>query len=222
MDQTGLAVDECSRVGAVSPGHEAHDLEMEELQLRANAYGLLATLLAAPPSADVIDVLQKIDSEDPAIAEQGAMGAAWQLLRSASDRFSLGSIDDEYHTLFIGVGRGEMVPFGSWYMTGFLMEKPLSLLRNDLQQLGIERQEGVFESEDHIAALFETMATIIASGKEISWDTQRDFFLRHIEPWATKFFDDLLTAEAARFYRAVANLGHSFIEIEKQYLSMSV
>ena len=46
--------------------------------------------------------------------------------------------------LFIGVGRGELLPFASVYMTGFLNEKPLATLRNDMVTLGVERSPDVF------------------------------------------------------------------------------
>ena len=216
MDQTILSTKEYS---GVEPPLMSEGLT-EDDQMRANVYGLLATLLARPADNTVLDLLKSIDAGTP--ADTGTMGVSWQLLKSASDRFSAAEIDDEYHALFIGVGRGEMVPFGSWYMTGFLMEKPLSALRTDLLSLGIERGEGVYESEDHIASLCETMSTIIRFPDEIDWQTQRAFFDNHLAPWAGKFFEDLQTAQCARFYRSVGHVGQSFIAIEKQYLSMAV
>ena len=119
------------------------------------------------------------------------------------------------------MGRGEVVPFGSWYLTGFLMEKPLALLRADLERFGIERQEGVPESEDHIAALCDAMALIIRSGEEIPFAAQQAFFAAHLEPWAGRFFEDLQAAPSANFYRAVGFFGASFIDVERQLLGMS-
>ncbi len=62
--------------------------------------------------------------------------------------------------------------------------------------------------------------SLIISSDEIPFDTQRKFFNDHLAPWMGKFFSDLQEAKAARFYRAVGQLGEQFIEIEKQYLSM--
>jgi len=134
---------------------------------------------------------------------------------------SLPEIDDEYHALFVGLGRGELVPYGSWYLTGFLMEAPLGELRRDLERLGFDRQDGVREPEDHIAALCEVMA-MLAGPSAADLDTQRAFFDRHLGAWADRFFGDLATAEAAVFYRAVGRLGQAFVELEKQYFTLEV
>lgn len=185
--------------------------------MRANTYALLGTLLARPPSADVLLTLKAIEA--PASDGQGAMAAAWQTLRLAGERSNPEALDDEYQDLFIGIGRGELVPYGSWYLAGFMMDKPLAILRQDLATLGFERQEGVFETEDHAAALCETMALMINSD-EVSFDAQRKFFADHVGPWMGRFFQDLQNAKSARFYRAVGQLGEQFLEIEKQYLAM--
>ena len=52
----------------------------------------------------------------------------------------------------VGVGRGEILPFASYYLTGFLKDKPLAKLRNDMKEIGIELAENVKEPEDHIWA----------------------------------------------------------------------
>lgn len=186
--------------------------------LRANTYSLLAAMLAAPVSQDMLERLKQIDAD--AAADGGNVAAAWHALKLAGQWATVELLDDEYHELFIGVGRGELMPYGSWYMTGFLMDRPLSVLRQDLASLGIERQEDVHEPEDHVAALCETMSLIINSGDEISWDRQRRFFGDHMAPWIGKFFADLQNAKAARFYRAVGQLGEQFVEIERRYLTM--
>ena len=105
-------------------------------------------------------------------------------------------------------------------MTGFLLDRPLRVLRQDLAALGFERQDDVREPEDHAAALCETMSLIIDSSDEISFDTQRKFFNDHIGTWIERFFVDLQEAKAARFYRSVGQFGQQFIEIENQYLAM--
>ncbi len=129
------------------------------------------------------------------------------------------ALDDEYHRLFIGLGRGELVPYGSWYQTGFLMETPLAVLRRDLVALGFERQPGVREPEDHVAALCEVMyALAMEPGMDL--ERQRDFFQAHIESWIERFCADLESAESAVFYRAVARLGMAFFDLERRYLAM--
>lgn len=186
--------------------------------VRINTYRLLATLLAATPSQDVLSLLQQIDA--PTNNGDSGMAASWQSLRLAGERTTVEDVSDEYFDLFIGLGRGELVPYGSWYMTGFLLDRPLRVLRQDLAALGFERQEDVREPEDHAAALCETMSLIIDSSDEIPFETQRKFFNDHMGTWIERFFIDLQEAKAARFYRAVGQFGQQFIEIENQYLAM--
>jgi TorA maturation chaperone TorD len=59
--------------------------------------------------------------------------------------------EDQVQTM----SRGELLPYGSYYLTGFLNERPLARLREDLQALCIERVEKQCEPEDHAAILCE-------------------------------------------------------------------
>jgi len=188
--------------------------------VRASVYSLLAALLARIPDADTLALLACIPDESEN-AEDG-MAAAWRMLALAGERADPVALDDEYHALFIGIGRGELVPYGSWYLTGFLMEQPLALLRSDLARLGFERQPEVREPEDHAAALCETMALLIAGEQAADPALQREFFERHIGPWMGRFFRDMQSADSARFYRAVGYFGEQFMTIEQQYLGMAV
>jgi TorA maturation chaperone TorD len=193
----------------------------EAQSYRAGAYRLLAALLRhSPDSALLKNVagMSDIDEQDVELA------ITMSMLGLAARSCDEDALDDEYHNLFIGLGRGELVPYGSWYMTGFLMEKPLGELRDDLAEMGFVRSEDVHEPEDHIAALCEVMSMLIddnASGEELS-APQTLLFERHIAPWADRFFNDLSESESAIFYRSVGRFGAAFIEFEKRYLSMQV
>lgn len=191
----------------------------EAERLRANTYSLLAALLAAPPPQSLIQLLTRITPAEVGGGDQ--LASAWEVLRLAGERASVESLDDEYHALFVGIGRGELVPYGSWYMTGFLMDQPLAVLRRDLAELGFERQANVKEPEDHVAALLETMGLLIGDG-DTSVNVQRRFFQSHMGPWMKTFFLDLQKASGARFYRAVGQFGDQFIEFEQKYLTMLV
>jgi TorA maturation chaperone TorD len=180
--------------------------------LRANAYSLLGHLLAAPPTDESLALLARINEDAEGSAD--LLAAAWQMLRQAAGRTSPVELEDEFHDLFVGMGRGELMPYGSWYMTGFLMELPLAKLRKDLQELGFQRQEGVNEPEDNAAALCEVMSMICTGEQSV----QGQFFQRHIAPWMQRFFRDLQEASSARFYRAVGQLGEQFMEVEMEYL----
>lgn len=188
-----------------------------EDEFRANTYGLLGSLLTRVPDREVLDRLRSIEVSDG--EENSAMAAAWKTLAMAAQRGSPEAVDDEYHALFIGIGRGELVPYGSWYLTGFLMERPLAHLRQDLKALGFERREDVKEPEDHAGALMETMCMMIQD-TGISAHEQKQFFGRHLEPWMDRFFEDLQNANNASFYSAVGVLGAQFMELEMRYLAM--
>lgn len=184
--------------------------------VRGGIYRLLATLLYRPPGPDLLVSLKAIE---PAGTEDGVLAEPLQMLRLASERASAEAVDDEYHALFVGVGRGELMPYGSWYLTGFLMDRPLAVLRKDLAALGIERNDGVSEPEDHAAALCETMA-LLSDDPSVDPARQGRFFADHLEPWMGVFFSDLQTAQSACFYRAVGRLGERFLDFERKYLTM--
>lgn len=186
----------------------------ESAELRANCYRLLGALLVAPPNEQVLAVVMQLEA-----GGDGGLCESLDMLRVAAERANLTELDDEYHALFIGVGRGELVPYGSWYMTGFLMDQPLALLRQQLDRLGFTRQPEVKEPEDHAAALCEAMALLIGR-QDLTFQDQQQFFSVHIKPWMIAFFEDLQSANNARFYRAVGQLGKRFLEFEAQYFAM--
>jgi len=189
----------------------------EEDRLRASWYSLLARLLAAPADDGVLAVLRGLGDDDT------EFGAALRALKAAAEASSLGTIEQEFFDLFIGVGKGELVPYGSYYLTGFLHEKPLARLRDDMAKLGIARSEGVPESEDHIAALCDMMAGLItgAFGAPADLAIQRKFFDDHIGCWAPRFFENLEAAPSAAFYMPVGTLGRLFVAVESQAFAMA-
>lgn len=191
----------------------------DEDRVRGNVYALLGNLLAAPPDAALLATLQGVAPEP---GDQSLMAASWQMLAVAAARANVNDLRHEYDTLFIGLGRGEVVPYGSWYLTGFLMERPLAQLRDDLRELGVERQPGVSEPEDHAAALCDTMALLITAVDALPLEQQYEFFARHLEPWLGQFFRDLQKAPAARFYRSVGQLGEQFIGVEAQAFRVAI
>ncbi len=184
---------------------------------RAAAYSMLAALLRSPP---VQDVLNAVAGLADAVEDRDDLAVAMSMLGLSARAARPVEVDDEFHALFIGIGRGELVPYGSWYLTGFLMEKPLGVLREDLAAIGYQRTDGTCEPEDHVAALCEVMALMISD--ECSLDQQNRFFDRHIASWISRFFRDLADAKSAVFYRSVARFGAAFFDFEKQYLAMEV
>lgn len=189
-----------------------------EQRLRAGAYSVLASLLRETPSQDFLDHLGQHNADERIVDDTSK---AIKALADAAILAKQPEVEREFHDLFIGLGRGELNPYGSWYQTGFLMEKPLGVLRTDLDKLGFERQQDVAESEDHVAALCEVMSMIISDGTKHS--RQQAFFEAHMAPWFSKFFTDLQEASgASNFYRAVGQFGSAFTDLETQYFSMQV
>lgn len=180
---------------------------------RADLYGTVASLFCAPPSQAL---LERIGAAGP--GDHGLLGAAWcELVRTARN-MDAESVREEYEHLFIGVGKPEVMLYGSYYLSGFLMEKPLLILRTDLAKLGLQRAEQVVESEDHIAMLCEVMRYLILSKEEpeASLLTQKNFFTDHLQPWASSLCVTLEARPDARFYAPAARFTRCFFEIEMQ------
>jgi TorA maturation chaperone TorD len=181
---------------------------------RAQEYALLSVLLARAPDAALLSRLAQLRSD------ASPLGLAHAALAEAASRANLERVEREYFDLFIGIGRGELLPYGSYYLTGFLHERPLARLRAYLSELRIERAESEHEPEDHAAILCEIMAGIIGGRLPAPAGADRELFEHHLAPWLPRFFADLERAEAADFYRHVGVLGRVFIDIETQAFTL--
>lgn len=181
---------------------------------RAQEYALLATLLVRAPDTALLTQLGALrgDASPLGLAHAGLGDAAAATTPERAER--------EYFDLFIGLGRGELLPYASYYLTGFLHERPLARLRDDLATIGIARTEGVSEPEDHAAILCEIMAGVVGGRFPAPEGTDRDLFTRHLAPWIGRFFSDLEQAGAAQLYRHVGTLGRVFIEIETEAFAL--
>lgn len=199
---------------AVDVAPEAAPIVDDVDHLRAQQYDLLAVLLGRPPDAALLDALAGLTGGDSALGrEVAALGRlAGAVTADAAAR--------EYFDLFVGVGRGELLPYASYYLTGFLNERPLARVREDLAALGIERDAAMTEPEDHLAILLDVMAGLAAGRFAAEPVAERAFFQRHVAPWAGRFFADLERARAAHLYRAVGALGRAFLEIEASAFAM--
>jgi len=181
---------------------------------RANEYALLSVLLARAPDAGMLARLAAIR------ADASPLGLAHAALAEAAAATSVERTEREFFDLFIGVGRGELLPYGSYYLTGFLQERPLARLREDLARLGIERVDGNYEPEDHAAIMCEIMAGLIGGKFPAPAGADRELFERHLAPWIGRFFADLERAEAADLYRRVGALGRLFVAIETEAFAL--
>ncbi len=181
---------------------------------RAQEYALLAALLSRAPDQSMLDRLATLRGD------ASPLGVVHAALAESASRTAVERIEREYFDLFIGLGRGELLPYGSYYQSGFLHERPLARLREQLSGLGIERAEGEAEPEDHAAILCEIMAGVIDGRLPAEAGADRDLFEKHLSPWIGRFFADLEQAEAADFYRHVGTLGRLLMDIEKEAFAL--
>jgi TorA maturation chaperone TorD len=177
---------------------------------RAQEYALLATLLSSAPSAALLEQIAQLHGDAT------PLGRAHATIAEAASVAAVSEVEREYFDLFVGLGRGELLPYASYYLTGFLHERPLSRLRDDLAALGIERVESNFEPEDHAATLCEIMAGLAVARFPVPTEAQRTFFEKHVSRWMGRLFADMEKAENAKFYRSVGTLGRNFLEIESE------
>ncbi|MEO9779163.1 MAG: molecular chaperone TorD family protein [Sedimentitalea sp.] len=188
-----------------------------EDRLRADFYNFLGLLLAGPPDQIVLDQMAGLTGDSTDLGQAiGGMARVARVTKPAT-------AEREFNALFIGLGRGELLPYASYYLTGFLNEKPLAQLRADMAARGITRAPNVYEPQDNIASLMEMMAGMIVGrfGAPAPLNDQKTFWTRHIGPWAGHFYTDLEAAEHSVLYASVGTAGRVFMEIERDGFRMT-
>jgi TorA maturation chaperone TorD len=184
---------------------------VDEVDLaRAAEYSLLATLLMRSPDAGMLGRLAELRGDG------SPLGLAHASLAKAAARTDADITAREHFALFVGLGRGELMPYASHYLTGFLHGRPLANLRQTLRRLGVERVETEPEPEDHAAILLEIMAGLASGEIAAPPGTEREIFDNYLAPWIASFFSDLEKSASVDFYAVVGGLGRTFMEIEIQ------
>ncbi|MFP8779089.1 molecular chaperone [Hydrogenophaga sp. RWCD_12] len=189
---------------------------LDEETARAEVYGLLAALFYAAPGGELLAQLRVAVTEAPAAG--GFLEEPWRRFVGTAREMSDEQVANEYDALFGGVGKPEVYLFGSWYLSGFLNEKPLAALRGDLAALSLSRDETMPETEDHFACVCEVMRYLIAGDDvEVANLTQQQkFFSTHVQPWATQMCDAIAAHPKAKFYAALATFTAAFVSVETQ------
>ncbi|EBA15727.1 chaperone, TorD family protein [Roseobacter sp. SK209-2-6] len=189
----------------------------EEDRLRADLYNFLGLFLSAAPDEMLLGQTSALSGDESELGQ--AVNALAKLARLTKPA----GAEREFNALFIGLGRGELLPYASYYLTGFLNEKPLALLRQDMAAQGLSRAPNAYEPEDNIASLMEMMGALIVGrfGTPADLGQQKTFFNRHIGPWAGHFFADLEGAKSSVLYAAAGTLGRVFMEIEAEGFRLS-
>lgn len=187
-----------------------------EDRLRADLYNFLGLILAGPPDQMLLDQCAGLTGDD------SDMGKAIASLARVAKVSKPKAVESEFNALFIGLGRGELLPYASYYLTGFLNEKPLAELRRDMAARAMVRAQNVYEPEDNIASLMEMMGALIVGrfADPASLADQKLFFNKHIGPWAAHFFSDLEAAKSSVLYASVGAVGRAFMEIERESFRM--
>jgi TorA maturation chaperone TorD len=196
-------------------GARERDVVDEVDAARAREYALLSVLLRRAPNANLLSQLAVL------LGDLSPLGLAHAALGEAAAAASVERVEREFFDLFIGVGRGELLPYGSYYLTGFLNERPLARLRDDLARFAIERVQGEVEPEDNAAVLCEIMAGLADGRFEAPAGADHELFEKHLSPWIGRFFADLEQTKSADFYRRVGAVGRLFIEIESRAFELA-
>jgi TorA maturation chaperone TorD len=189
--------------------------QLDDVDLaRAQEYALLGSLLVRAPDAALLEKISHLRGDAT------PLGVAHVELAEAAQDADLDNVSHEYFELFIGIGRGELLPYASYYLTGFLHERPLARLREDLGRIGIARAESVVEPEDHAGILCEIMSGLASGRLPAPADSDRTIFEKHMASWIGRFFADLERAAAAQFYRRVGTVGRVFTDIEAEAFAL--
>jgi len=194
-----------------------------EDQVRADFYALLANLFFRAPDERLLQAIMIAPEPTSDSVLGDAMGKAWAALAAASAAVTSDAVHEEFDQLFGGVGRAQLMPYGSFYLAGFLNEKPLAELRSDLARMGFSRDDAASETEDHLAALCDVMRAIIlgdVASAPATLEAQQQFFKKHLQPWILQCCDATIKNENSNYYKRVAVFAKCFFEIEIQAFDM--
>jgi len=189
---------------------------------RAEVYALLSSLFYQSPSKELLHVIATgsgICNDEPV----SDFCRSWRALQQAAMQADAEAVKEEFDAAFIGTGRQPVMLYGSFYVAGFLHEKPLAILRDDLTKMGIARRGDRHESEDHVSALCDVMRFLIGGDAEAppaALELQREFFRRHIEPWHAQLSNAVINASQTNFYKHVAQLMREFFVVENAAFDM--
>ena len=201
----------------MTPTPPAAPIVVPEDRLRADLYNFLGLILSGPAGEMILEQTSSLSGDST------ELGQAVASLARVAKVSKLAAVESEFNALFVGLGRGELLPYASYYLTGFLNEKPLAALRRDMAVRGITRAANVYEPEDNIASLLEMMGGQIVGrfGKMTTLGDQKAFFNKHISPWAGHFFSDLEAAKNSVLYASVGAVGKAFMAVEVESFRMS-
>ncbi len=185
---------------------------------RRDWYLLLAQLFRAPPAATTLAAIAAALPGEPIPAGAPLLTHAFAQLATACADADAQAVRREFDIVFLGVGKAEVFLNASWHLTGFLHDRPLVELREHLAVLGLARRSDIGDTEDHFAALCETMALLIGSPDAhlASLEAQRQFFQRFLAPWFESLCEAIEHSGLTDFYKHAARAARAFLDVERQ------
>lgn len=202
-----------------TPNQSGESVLTEEDRGRADLYALLARLFYAGPDRALLDSL--VGHEDLFGADDVPLGRAWRALARAARDADLQALTLEYDSLFVGVGKAQVTPYCSHYLTPAGRERIVVALRDEWRELGIIRTGDTHEPEDHLAALCEVMRHLVLLGSDDqAIGRQKQFFMRYICAAYIQLTDEILGTAATQFYKDVARVARVFFDVESQSFEM--
>lgn len=187
---------------------------------RADFYALLATLFHRAPDEKLLRTLSlaaPMDGGDEALAR------SWAQLVAASGVMDPDAADEEYQSLFVGMGKAPVSIYSAFYLGASPVGHPRVRIIEDLAALGLARRQGATEPEDHFAALFDTMRVLVAGGAgraPAGLAEQKRFYETHLKPAVGGFLAAVMQAPESNYYRKVAAVGEAFVGIENESFNL--
>src|SRR5262245_52663495 len=124
------------RDGAAGPAAaplQFHPPTAEEDRARAGYYALLARLLYSGPDPSLLDAIAGADE----IEGGEGLASAWNRLAAAARAMDPEAARGEHDQVFLGVGKAEVTPYASYYLSETGREKIVVRLKQQLAGLGL-------------------------------------------------------------------------------------
>jgi TorA maturation chaperone TorD len=195
-----------------------HPPTVAEDRARAGYYALLARLFYSGPDAGL---LQSIAGADEVVEDHGSgLASAWSALAAAARAMDAEAAQGEHDEVFVGVGKADVTPYASYYLSETGREKVVVRLRQQISDMGLARAGRAREPEDHFAGLFEVMRHLISDSDDAALQKQKRFFIQFIGPAYSGFCTAISKSSKTNFYKHVAEFARHFLDIESESLKV--
>jgi TorA maturation chaperone TorD len=186
---------------------------LQEDKARADFYALISRLFYAGPDAGLLAAIAGAD-EIAGEAENVALAQAWKSLILAAAAMDAEAAQEEYDSVFVGTGKAQITPYTSHYLAESMKENVLVRLRAELAAMGLERDRGAAEYEDHFSGLCEVMRHLIFLESDVAVQKQKTFYLAYLVPCYASFCAAVTASPNTNFYKYVARFTKAFLDVE--------